>query len=81
LFYNEPGETSLITKEAFNTYFNQIKAFDPLDATEHTLRPALNNFLIALAAHKDSKIKVIHEPKHDESGRGAPDFKIKIGES
>ena len=67
--------------EAFKTYFNQIKTFNPHDATEHTLRPALYNLLFALSEHKDPKIKIIHEPKRDETGKGAPDFKFKISES
>ena len=80
MLYNKTGVSSSSIAEAFQTYFNKIKALDPRDATEHTLRPALHNFLIALAEHKDSKIKIIHEPKHDESGKGAPDFKFKIDE-
>ncbi|MFI5305166.1 MAG: type ISP restriction/modification enzyme [Nitrospiria bacterium] len=67
--------------ETLKTYFEQIKKLDTKDATEHTLRPALHNLLIALAEQKNSKIKVIPEPKRDESGKGAPDVKFKIGES
>ena len=67
--------------EAFKAYFDQIKNLDIKDSTEHTLRPALHNLLIALAAQKNSKIRVIPEPKRDESGKGAPDVKFKIGES
>jgi hypothetical protein len=63
--------------EAFKAYFDQIKKFDVKDSTEHTLRPALDNLLNALAG---KKIKVIHEPKRDETGKGAPDFKFKINE-
>lgn len=69
------------TTEAFKTYFEQLKKFDERDATEHTLRPALNNLLTALAKEHNTKINVIPEPRHDESGRGAPDVKFKIGES
>ncbi|MDI6854609.1 MAG: N-6 DNA methylase, partial [Deltaproteobacteria bacterium] len=64
--------------EAFKAYFEQIKKLDAEDATEHTLRPALDNLLSALAAKKN--IKVIHEPKRDPSGKGAPDFKFKLNE-
>ncbi len=60
--------------EAFKAYFEQIKKLDVKDSTEHTLRPALDNLLRALAGEK---IKVIHEPKRDETGKGAPDFKFK----
>ncbi|MGP8050490.1 MAG: type ISP restriction/modification enzyme [Desulfobaccales bacterium] len=60
--------------EAFKAYFEQIKNLDVKDSTEHTLRPALDNLLRALAGEK---IKVIHEPKRDETGKGAPDFKFK----
>ncbi len=67
--------------DAFNAYFEQLKKLDKRDATEHTLRPALHNLLIALAEHYNPKIVVFPEPRHDESGRGAPDVKFKIGES
>ncbi len=63
--------------EAFKAYFHQIKNLDVKDATEHTLRPALDHLLKALAGEK---IKVIHEPKRDETGKGAPDFKFKTNE-
>lgn len=63
--------------EAFKVYFDQIKTLDVKDATEHTLRPALDHLLNALAG---KKIKVIHEPKRDQAGKGAPDFKFKINE-
>jgi hypothetical protein len=65
--------------EDFKAFFNQIKNLDVKEATEHTLRPALDQLLNALAAKK--KIKVIHEPKRDPSGKGAPDFKFKLNES
>lgn len=64
--------------EAFKAYFERIKKLDTHEATEHTLRPALDTLLNALAG---KKIKVIHEPKHDETGKGAPDFKFKISGS
>ncbi|MBM4300367.1 MAG: hypothetical protein FJ121_02390 [Deltaproteobacteria bacterium] len=59
---------------AFKAYFEQIKKLDVTDSTEHTLRPALDQLLNALAG---VKIKVIHEPKRDLTGKGAPDFKFK----
>lgn len=63
--------------EAFKAYFDQIKKLDVKDATEQTLRPALDHLLNTLAG---KKIKVIHEPKRDPAGKGAPDFKFKINE-
>jgi len=63
--------------ESFNAYFEQIKNLDTKEATEHTLRPVLDNLLKALAG---GKTKVIHEPKRDETGKGAPDFKFKTNE-
>jgi Type ISP C-terminal specificity domain/N-6 DNA Methylase len=42
------------------------------------LRPALDHLLNALV--KGQKIKVIHEPKRDETGKGAPDFKFKTND-
>jgi hypothetical protein len=63
--------------EAFKAYFDQIKKFDVKDSTEHTLRPALDHLLKSQAG---DKIKVIHEPKRDPTGKGAPDFKLKINE-
>src|SRR3989339_56418 len=63
--------------KAFKVYFDHIKKLDLDDATEHTLRPALDHLLNALAGEK---IKVIHEPKRDQTGKGAPDFKFKTNE-
>jgi len=63
--------------EAFKAYFDQLKNLDVKDSTEHTLRPALDHLLNALAG---KKIKVIHEPKRDPTGKGAPDFKFKTNE-
>jgi len=63
--------------EAFKLYFEQIKKLNVKDSTEHTLRPALDHLLNALAG---KKIKIIHEPKRDETGKGAPDFKFKTND-
>jgi len=63
--------------EAFKTYFDQIKKLDVKDSTEHTLRPALDHLLKVFAG---TKIKVIHEPKRDETGKGSPDFKFKTND-
>jgi type I restriction-modification system DNA methylase subunit len=61
--------------EPFKAYFEQIKHLDLKDSTEHTLRPALDQLLHALAG---KGIKIIHEPKRDPSGKGAPDFKFTL---
>jgi len=58
----------------FKVYFEQIKKLDVQESTEHTLRPALDTLLNALAG---KKVKVIHEPTRDKTGKGAPDFKFK----
>ena len=54
---------------------------DASETTEHTLRGALENLLNAIAANENPNIKVIHEPKQDKTGLGAPDFKIKLNEA
>jgi predicted helicase len=61
----------------FKVYFEQIKKLDAKESTEHTLRPALDQLLNALAR---KKITVIHEPKRDPAGKGAPDFKFKTND-
>ena len=81
MLYKKSGVSPPAVTEAFKTYFEQLKKLDARDATEHTLRPPLHNLLITLANHQNSKINVIPEPRHDASGRGAPDVKFKIGES
>lgn len=58
----------------FKVYFEQIKKLEVEESTEHTLRPALDTLLNALAG---KKVKVIHEPTRDKTGKGAPDFKFK----
>ncbi len=67
--------------EAFKDYFDAIKAVDIEDSTEHTLRTALENLLNSIAKARNAGIKVIHEPKKDKSGKGAPDFKFKVNEA
>lgn len=65
--------------DAFKIYFEQIKKLDVADATEHTLRPALQNLLASIAKENplSATLQIIHEPKKDTEGKGAPDFKIK----
>ena len=67
--------------EAFKIYFDAVKGLDLKDATEHTLRGALENLLNSTAKARNARIKVIHEPKKDKSGKGAPDFKFKINDA
>src|SRR5258708_24903796 len=67
--------------KAFNDYFDSIKTLDIEDSTEHTLRTALENLLSSIAKARNAGIKIIHEPKKDKYGKGAPDFKFKINEA
>ena len=62
-------------------YFTAIQSLNALEATEHTLRGALENLLNALAADENPNVTIIHEPKRDKTRLGAPDFKIKLHES
>ena len=66
--------------DAFKAYFEQIKKLDSSDATEHTLRPALQSLLSSIANERATAITIIHEPKRDKGGSGAPDFKFKTHE-
>ena len=65
----------------FTAYFNAIKSLDAAEATEHTLRGALETLLNAIAADARLNVRVIHEPKRDKTKLGAPDFKIKLNEA
>ena len=65
----------------FTAYFNAIKSLDTTEATEHTLRGALENLLNAIAAAESPNVTIIHEPKQDKTKLGAPDFKIKLNET
>ena len=69
------------TSNPLAAYFNALKEADVSETTEHTLRGALENLLNAIAADENPNIKVIHEPKQDQTGLGAPDFKIKLHEA
>ena len=62
-------------------YFNAIKSLDAAEATEHTLRGALETLLNAIAADENLNVAAIHEPKRDKTKLGAPDFKIKLNEA
>ena len=61
--------------------FDAIKGLEVSEATEHTLRGPLETLLKALAADAGSGLRVIHEPKRDPAGLGAPDFKVKRHEA
>ena len=65
----------------FAPYFRAIARLDVAEATEHTLRGPLETLLDALAADTGADLRVIHEPKRDAAGLGAPDFKIKRHEA
>ena len=65
----------------FTAYFNAIKSLDTTEATEHTLRGALETLLNAIATDARLNVRVIHEPKRDKTKLGAPDFKIKLNEA
>ena len=65
----------------FTTYFNALKNLDLAESTELTLRSALENLLNAIIDETGSQIRVIHEPKKDKTGLGAPDFKFKLHEA
>ena len=42
--------------------------------------PCARRWTSLLNALAGEKIKVIHEPKRDETGKGAPDFKFKTND-
>ena len=65
----------------FAAYFDAIKSLEVSEATEHTLRGPLETLLDSLAADAGPGLRVIHEPKRDEAGLGAPDFKVKRREA
>ncbi len=65
----------------FAAYFRAIARLDVAEATEHTLRGALETLLDALATDAGADLRVVHEPKRDAAGLGAPDFKIKRHEA
>ena len=65
----------------FQAYFKALKGLDVSEATEHTLRTALENLLNSIGDETGSQITVIHEPKKDKGGLGAPDFKFKLQEA
>lgn len=65
----------------FKDYFDAIKGLDVQEATEHTLRTALENLLCAVSKEGQANVRVIHEPKQDKDGKGAPDFKFKVNGS
>ena len=65
----------------FAAYFDAIKSLEVSEATEHTLRGPLETLLDSLAADAGPGLRVIHEPKRDAAGLGAPDFKVKRREA
>jgi predicted helicase len=69
--------------EAFQTYFDALKSLDINEATELTLRGALEALLTTIAKEENSKIKVIHETRKKKTSLGlaVPDFKVKVDET
>ena len=65
----------------FAACFDAIKSLEVSEATEHTLRGPLETLLKAMAADAGPGLRVIHEPKRDPAGLGAPDFKVKRHEA
>ena len=66
---------------AFTQYFRALTSLDVSEATELSWRRALENLLRTLAEDANPHITIIHEPKRDRAGGGAPDFKVKLGEA
>ena len=64
--------------DPFTPYFNAIKSLDAAEATEHTLRGALENLLNAIAAAESPNVTIIHEPKQDKTKLGAARFQNQI---
>ncbi len=67
--------------DSLKSYFNALTGLDVSEATEHTLRGPLENLLRAVIAAENPAISLIHEPKRDKDGLGAPDFKFKRHEA
>ena len=66
---------------AFTQYFKALTSLDVSEATELSWRRVLENLLRTLAEDANPHITIIHEPKRDRAGLGAPDFKVKLGEA
>ena len=66
---------------AFTQYFKALTSLDVSEATELSWRRVLENLLRTLAKDANPHITIIHEPKRDRAGLGAPDFKVKLGEA
>ena len=64
----------------FKKYFSALTEFDKAEETEHSLRTQLQDLMFALAEKAESPVTVIHEPRPDKGGLGAPDFKLKLRE-
>lgn len=62
-------------KELFEQYLLELRKAYAEDGTEHSGRPALQNFLDAVAAELAPKAHVQHEPKRQKD-KGAPDYKV-----
>ncbi len=57
------------------TYLQELKGIDN-NTNEHTYRPELHTLLKKLIKKFNSEYELEHEPRRDNQGRGAPDFRI-----
>lgn len=60
-------------KDIFQTFIDGILSTNLEDKKEHTDRKYLQDMLTSLANNAED---IVHEPKNDKSGLGAPDFLI-----
>ena len=60
----------------FDAYFRTLAKTPVDEKTEHTDRAALETLLQQLAYDSEVGGHVQHEPKHDKTGKGSPDFKV-----
>ncbi len=79
--FNQQAPSPICMTSPFTSYFKALASLDVSEATEHTLRGTLESLLTALARDRNPDITIIHEPKRDRAGLGAPDFKVKLGEA
>jgi hypothetical protein len=64
-------------KDVMN-YLKNLSSEDIANITEHSHRGLIKNLLdIIIEQNQFKNIKILHEPKRDKKGKGAPDFLIK----
>jgi len=65
-------------KDVMNNYLKNLSSEDIINITEHSHRGLIKNLLdVVIEQNKFKNINIIHEPKRDKKGKGAPDFLIK----